>query len=149
MVSRYLTHDMFNGTRSIILHFMAVIGVCEVDFCAFLLQDRNSKPVRSLSGSLPTMGPGMMPHHNYAIPADNYHSGGRLAYRPALGQLIGQSIPMGARVPLTNDMGPPIFMPCELPTLSQASQMMVSRITKVTNCNIMIHCEQPSQSYAD
>ena len=70
------------------------------------------------------MGPGMVPHHNYAIPPDNYHSGGRLAYRPAL---IGQSIPMGSvgpalgRVPLTNDMGPPIFMPCKLLALSEAA----------------------------
>lgn len=86
-------------------------------FSPFLLQER-SKPGHS--GSLPSMGgPGMVPHHNYPIPSDNFgHSGGRLAYRPGLGQLMGQSMQMGpslSRVPpgISNDMGPPIFMPCE------------------------------------
>lgn len=74
------------------------------------MQER-SKLDRGHSSSLPTMGgPGMVPPHNYAI-----------SYRPGLGQLMGQSMPMGqmgpslARVPsgLSNDLGPPIFMPCE------------------------------------
>ena len=68
-------------------------------------------------------GPGMVPHHNYALPSDNFHSGGRLAYRAGLG-MIGQSLPMGpslARVPsgmsAEYDLGPPIFMPCKWSTV--------------------------------
>lgn len=70
----------------------------------------------------------MVPHHNYAIPPENFHShsgGGRLAYRPGpgLGQL---SIPLGqmGRVPgLSNDLGPPIFMPCEFERVSMRSAL--------------------------
>lgn len=65
--------------------------------------------------------PGMVPHHNYTLSSDNFHSaGGRLPYRAGLGPMMGQSLPMGpplTRVPsgLSNDydLGPPIFMPCK------------------------------------
>ena len=80
---------------------MVIINVC-------LLQDRKS--VQGQSAGLPPMGPGMVPtHHNYAIPSEGYHSG--LAYRSSMGQLMsmGPSLARG----LSNDMGPPIFMPCE------------------------------------
>ena len=76
-----------------------------------LLKDRN--PVRGQSTSLSPMGPGMVPHHNYGIPSESYPSGGRLAYRsPGLTQLMTQMGPPLSRG-LSNDMGPPIFMPCE------------------------------------
>lgn len=75
------------------------------------LGESRGKPGRTHSGGMPTMGgpAGMVPHHNYGIPS---HSGGGLAYRAGLGPLMGQSIPMGAQLAgLSNDMGPPIFMP--------------------------------------
>ena len=87
-------------------------------FLCVYFQER-TKANQAHAGGLPGMGgPGMVPHHNYPIPSENFHSGGRLYARPGLGPLMGQSLAMGQMGPplqrgISNDLGPPIFMPCE------------------------------------
>ena len=98
-------------------------------FYYFFFQDR-SGILKSVRGpGIPQLGgapPGLIHHPPYPLPSDNPHTlslhPSHLAYpmmRPALG--MGGPLPMSAGIPtksrgnpsISNDLGPPIFMPCK------------------------------------